>query len=136
MSGYARSVMYFTPLFVSDYCPGSPTQRYLTDGGGSSTFPPLVSDAVVASSQSTYPRYELFDFSYPFDLFCWCSGTIQLPQNVTVHFTEPLVIHGILLGGYGSGSSRSYVTAFSLEYSETENSDLIVDHLPKVCHSY
>jgi hypothetical protein len=38
----------------------------------------------------------------------------------------------MLLGGYGGVSYRVYVTAFSLEYSETNNNDFIVGDLPKV----
>ena len=118
------------PYAVSDYCPST---RYLTDPVVHGSLPTLVYDVAVSNYLPVYPAEEIFSFSSPFDIYCWCSGTNILPQNITIDFTGPLIIHGMLLGGYGIGSStRSYVTAFSLEYSETHNSDVIVDHLPKV----
>ena len=124
---YVQYRMLYRTLFVSD----CPSQRYLTDQFTRSDFPPLVSKVVVESYLLQY----LFAFSSPFDSYCWCSATNILPQNITIFFTEPLVIHGMLRGGYGSGSYREYVTAFSLEYSETNNSGFIVGDLPKVMHT-
>ena len=113
-----------------------PNQQYLTDPGSIGDLPPLVSSVVVTEPfLVNYPPEELFAFSSPFDGFCWCSATKTVPQNITINFTEPLVIHVLLFGGYAVDPATAYVRAFSLEYSEADNSDLIVDHLPKVRHS-
>ena len=69
-------------------------------------------------------------------MYSWCSETSALPQNITINLTEPVLLYGLLSGGYGDGSSRiEYVNAFSLKYSEEDNSNVIVDHLPKVWYA-
>ena len=86
--------------------------------------------SIIVSSHSLNPENELFAYRYPHDFYCWCSERDPpLPQNITINLAQPLVIHELLSGGYYSGG---YVRAFSLEYSETGNSDVKANKLPKV----
>ena len=116
---------------VSDNCPNP---RHLTEPRTPGSLPPLVSNVTAFAASGSFPPEDLFAFTYPFDNDAWCSGTNILPQNVTINLTEPLVIYGLLSGGY-SDPFIVYVNMFSLEYSEADNSKVIVDHLPKVGHT-
>ena len=130
MSKYNFITSYRKSSHFSSDCPN---QQYLTDPGSIGDLPPLVSSVVPDSYFDNFPPERLFSFGSPFDTLCWCSGTETVPQNITIGFTEPLVIHVLLFGGfYRNDIGKIYVTAFSMEYSEAVNSDLIVDHLPKV----
>ena len=86
----------------------------------------------VSSYHSLNPENELFAYRYPHYIYSWCSeNNPPLPQNITINLAQPLVIYELLSGGY-SFDNGAYVRAFSLEYSETGNSDVKANQLPKV----
>ena len=41
-------------------------------------------------------------------------------------FTEPVVITGLLSGGYSSGATLNYVDNFTVEYAPSEDSDFVL----------
>ena len=93
----------------------------LTSGGSASTFPPLVSSAAATSSFSIYPIEELFEFSYPDGTFhCWCAGSTGELPSINIALAAPVVLYGLLSGGYYSSSAARYVSNFTLEHSESE----------------
>lgn len=94
--------------------------RHLTDqgNGGFSSLPPLVY-SVHATYVIPYPPVEIFAYDYPSTLFTWCSGTGASNANVTINMTEPVILYGLLSGGYRSQSgtitTEEYVTSFLLK---------------------
>ena len=92
---------------------------------------PLVSN-VTATSTLNYYAYIYYDyfrveniFAYQYPLpefyYSWCSGDTNDMPNVTIVLTEPVVLHGLLSGGLES----QYVSNFSMEYSESEEGELV-----------
>ena len=110
-----------------------PSQQHLTDQGtgGSDSLPLLVKNVSATSSYLDFQDEKIFAFEYPIDVSstnAWCSGTIidSFP-NVTITMTEPVVLYALLSGGIYNQLTSQYfrVTAFSLEYSETAEGDVV-----------
>lgn len=104
--------------------------RHLTDQGnaGARSLPPLVY-SVHAIYSVAYPPEEIFAYDYPSTIYTWCSGTGTSNVNVTINMTEPVVLYGLLSGGYRSSSSSTlmteeYVTSFSLK-TAVDGGDLV-----------
>jgi hypothetical protein len=82
------------------------------------------------TSLSEFPPEEIFAYSYPFTVYSWCGEAGADLPNVTINMTEHVVLHGLLSGGYrNSAGNMQYVTAFSLDYTETDDSDRVLHQL-------
>lgn len=112
-----------------------PSLHHLTSqgDGGTGSLPPLVYSVRTTSNSFSQPPEELFAFTYPSSFYTWCSGTsVPLPHNITVNMTEPVVLYELLSGGYRPSTSlttppmtEDYATSFSLDYMETDDSDVM-----------
>ena len=72
-----------------------------------------------------YPTEEIFAFDHPSTKYTWCSdGSDSDAPNITINMTEPVLLYGLLSGGY-SFIILENVTAFSLDYSETDGAEVV-----------
>ena len=81
----------------------------------------------VTSHNLAYHPEEIFAIEYPLstasNTYTWCSGiNVDHSPNVTINMVEPVLLYGLVSGGY---SITEHVTAFSLEYSETAEGDVV-----------
>ena len=62
----------------------------------------------------------LFAFDLPISFYAWCHDGNQPADSaisINVSMTEPVILYGLLSGGYELSQYKSYVTAFSVAYS-------------------
>ena len=74
-------------------------------------------------SRFSFPVTDVIDFSIE-GLDVWCSDTgADSNPYVLLSFTSPVVISGLVSGGYSYDSTERYVTNFTIEYSSPADSD-------------
>ena len=86
---------------------------------------------ITASSELLFSN----GFLYSADLFInygrregavWCSAQEDPNPHINITFVGPVVITGLLLGGYTSTPLFNYVDNFTVEYAPSEDSDFVL----------
>ena len=69
-----------------------------------------------SSSVSVYPATDVVNFGInEFDV--WCTYNYAIDPYILLDFTSPVMITGLVSGGYNTDTRTSYVTKFTVEYS-------------------
>ena len=69
-----------------------------------------------SSSVSVYPATDVVNFGInEFDV--WCAYDYAIDPYILLDFTSPVMITGLVSGGYNTDTRTSYVTEFTIEYS-------------------
>ena len=69
-----------------------------------------------SSSRSFYPATDVVNFGIE-EFNVWCTNNDAINPYILLNFTSPVVITGLVSGGYNTSSRISYVTKFTIEYS-------------------
>ena len=81
-----------------------------------------VSSISASSSVSVSPATDVVNFGIKeFDV--WCAYNDAIDPYILLDFTSPVMITGLVSGGYNTDTRTSYVTEFTIEYSTQLNPD-------------
>ena len=69
-----------------------------------------------SSSTSVSPANDVVNFGIG-EFNVWCTNNNAINPYILLNFTSPVVITGLVSGGYNTSSRISYVTKFTIEYS-------------------